>query len=456
MVSVLSFGLLIFVAYFTLRFVSGRRELALCAPTLIATNWPLRHYGVVEVSQSFWQTMLCLFALILVFVAFELQRPSFLGRRRSTQHFILLFLSGSVWSAALFIKQQAVVVLPAIAVLCLVSQRSQRPIRTSLHALAAWASGAGISLVLLYWLLLGRTPIDEAYRYIILSNMARGVAIVRSHDWWHLKIGNLVTVVSGSLRIPVVMVFAGCLITIAWLCYETARGFQPTVGTHPRNQFDELLRRRVTVFSSALAIWAVTTIVFYLIHPFAHSHYLLEMALSLSLILPLALLLLPHRPVQVALANAMVLSLTLVWQGVLRDPVEQRIEQKGVVDRQIAALVDQNSRVDDKMLVFSNPVLYVLAERLPASRFPFFVDAWRNQPFLREYTNATNDGLTRETTAIVVVEQSVLERMPDEIRKLVGERLSTDYRVLAVKKNLDADPITIYIRANKRVSSREG
>src|SRR5262245_32698709 len=171
--SVAMFGILILVVYLTLRYTSGRSDIACFGATLIATNWSLRHYGVVELSQSYWQTMLSLFTLIAVFGALSIRHhiPKFNASHRILAY-VSLFFGGSIWAIAFYTKQQSIVVLPAVVALILLYSWSFQTLKERFYYLSIFAIGAIGSVLLLYYPILGNSPVAESYKYIFLSNMA--------------------------------------------------------------------------------------------------------------------------------------------------------------------------------------------------------------------------------------------------------------------------------------------
>jgi hypothetical protein len=108
--SIVVFGVLILTVYLTLKFASGRSDIGCLGATLIATNWSLRHYGVVELSQSYWQAMLCLFSLMAIFFAVSIHQ--YINQVNGYQRLlagVLLLLASFIWAIAFYTKQQSVV-----------------------------------------------------------------------------------------------------------------------------------------------------------------------------------------------------------------------------------------------------------------------------------------------------------------------------------------------------------
>ena len=185
--SVVIFGILILVVYLTLRFASGRSDIACFGATLIATNWSLRHYGIVELSQSYWEAVLCLFSLIAIFLSLSMhQQSQKLIVRHSMLVHVGILLGAFLWATALYTKQQSIVVLPALGALILLMPWSYPGLRVRSYYLGVFVIGALGSVLLLYYFLLGNSPVGESYKYIFLANMG-GMAPFNDYAWWSTK-----------------------------------------------------------------------------------------------------------------------------------------------------------------------------------------------------------------------------------------------------------------------------
>jgi hypothetical protein len=195
-------------------------------------------------------------------------------------------------------------------------------------------------------------------------------------------------------------------------------------------------------------LWALSTVIFYFLHNRAQTHYLLEIALSLAVLIPLLVSRFRrYSPVSVVSANVVIISAITLWHGVITDPIGSAARVKWKVDRQVAEAIARSSDIEDRVLLFTNPVLYCLSNRLPASRFPFFTAVWKSPSMMREYRRATIDGLTAETTKVVVVHDSILQEMPEWLRSMVIEELTKNYRPLAFQStDIYFGTTTVYVR----------
>jgi hypothetical protein len=197
-----------------------------------------------------------------------------------------------------------------------------------------------------------------------------------------------------------------------------------------------------------MIIWSLSAILFYFLHDRAQGHYLLEIAGSFTLVIPLLFgVCSRYSPVAVMSINVMILIAILLWHGVMTDPIGPSLRNKWKADRSVAEVIARNTNKQDKVLLFTNPVLYYLADRLPASRFPFFVGTWKTPLMMPEYKQATEDGLMAETTKIVILHDKSLKTMPEWLRGLVMEELETRFRPLAFEsEDIFFGMTTIYVR----------
>jgi hypothetical protein len=460
--SLVIFATLILVIYVTLVYASGRSDIACFGATLVATNWALRHYGVVELSQSFWQAMLCLFSLIAIFGAITI-RQNILKSNQSHRIliYVLLFFGGFTWAVAFYMKQQAIVVLPGIGALILLYPGSCQAIKEKLGYLSMFTASAIGCVVILYYPILGNSPLAESYKYIFLSNMAStGSMSPNDYRWWSEKGSALLRILSASARIPVVaLVGFETQVLIDKQVRIRLKGPNPALATSAVEGPSPIdvratIKRREAAFLIAMTAWALSAVIFYFLHNRTQSHYLLEMAVSLTIIIPLlASACRRYSPLNIMLTNVTIMAAIILWHGIITDPIGSALRDKWKADRQVAEVITASSDKKDKLLLFTNPVLYWLADRLPASRFPFFVSVWNSPALMPEYRRATVDGLTAETTKVVVVHERVLAEMPDWLKSLVIEELTRRYRVLTFQSD-DAlfGTTKIYVR-NKSAAS---
>jgi hypothetical protein len=200
--SVVIFVVLTVVVYLTLRFASGRNDIACLGAMLTVTNWSLRQYGIVELSQSYWQTMLCMFSLVTIFFSLSMHQKN----QKFNAYMLVnvgIFLAAFLWAMAFCTKQQAIVVLPAVGALILLMPWSYPPHKAQLYYLGVFALGAFGSVVLLYYFLLGDSPVGESYKYIFLANMG-GMIALNDYGWWSTKGAALTGIISASARIPII------------------------------------------------------------------------------------------------------------------------------------------------------------------------------------------------------------------------------------------------------------
>jgi hypothetical protein len=455
--SVSIFGILILAVFSTLRYASGRNDIACFGATLVATNWPLRHYGFVELSQSYWQAMLCLFSLLAVFGAMSI-RQDILKSNQShrTLPYVLLFSGGFIWAVAFYIKQQAIVVLPAIGALILLYSWSCQGLKERLRYLSMFTASALGSVVLLYHPILGNSPLAESYKYIFLSNMAStGSMSPNDYRWWSVKGSALLGILSASARIPVIaligfeaQVLIAKHVRIGLKRPDTAIA-SLAMERLSRSETRATSKGREAALLIAMTTWALSAVVFYFLHNRAQAHYLVEIALSLAVLIPLILnVWWRYLPLGVMSINVLILSAILLWHGLLTDPIGSAVRDKWRVDRHVAEVIASNTDREDRILLFTNPVLYYLAERLPASRFPFYANVWSDHFIMREYQQATSEALSAERTKVVIVHDHILQAMPEHLRKLVVELLNMRYRASPfASTDVFFGKAQIYIRA---------
>lgn len=445
------FGVLLVVLYRTLRLVSGRRDIAYCGVTLLVTNYSVRFYAVVEMSLSFWQVMMSLFVLITVFRALTLASESEDGFRHRS---VLLMFAGVLWALAFYIKQQSVVVLPAVIALSIALSPPDRRLKEAAVALSIFSIGCLISVLLFYYLLLGNTPIAESYKYLVSANVARNAGIPWNSDWWSLKTSVLFSLAVVSLRIPLVAaLWLECVSSgYRWLhaLPQRSREYLVTKLSAPEasGRCDPVVKTRILALIVATLVWLTSAIGFYFLQVNAFTHYVLEVGVALALLLPLSLSAVRRYPPElIAVCNVLILCTVLLWHGLISDPVDGTLRDKVKADANVAAMIRSNSDKNDRILVLGDPVLYYLSDRLPASRFPAFVDVWTTSLMVDDYRAALQQSLARESTRLVVLEEPVLKKMPEEIRDLVVDTIKARYRALAVEGK---DPLpygkTIYIR----------
>jgi hypothetical protein len=445
--SIVVFGVLILTVYLTLKFASGRSDIGCLGATLIATNWSLRHYGVVELSQSYWQAMLCLFSLMAIFFAVSIHQ--YINQVNGYQRLlagVLLLLASFIWAIAFYTKQQSVVVLPAAVALILLYRLPNQGLRLKLCYVSVFALGALGSVLLLYHPILGNSPVAESYKYIFLANID-GISSVNYTGWWSKKGTVLIDILNASVRVPVIALIvleAQVLIWIVMTYWRGGRG-SASLAIEPQGQ---IAYGRQNPFVGAISLWALSTVMFYFLHNRAQTHYLLEIAVSLTFLMPLLVSRFRrYPPVSVVLANVVIMSAITLWHGVITDPIGSAARDKWKVDRQVAEAIARSSDVEDRVLLFTNPVLYCLSNRLPASRFPFFTVVWKSPSMMREYRRATFDGLTAETTKVVVVHDRILQEMPEWLRSMVIEELTKKYRPLSFQgTDIYFGTTTVYVR----------
>jgi hypothetical protein len=460
--SVSMFGVLILVVYLTLRYTSGRSDIACFGATLIATNWSLRHYGVVELSQSYWQAMLSLFSLAAVFGALSIHQhiPKFNASHRILAY-VSLFFGGSIWAIAFYTKQQSIVVLPAVVALILLYSWPFQTLKERFYYLSIFAIGAVGSVLLLYYPILGNSPVAESYKYIFLSNMGNNIAL-NDYGWWSGKGSALILILSASARIPIIafigfeaqaLIIKLVRIALGRLDRSVASLTMQCLYRHEAPATGKGRRGALVI---AMSVWALSAVVFYFLHDRAQPHYLLELGVILAVLIPLIVSAGRYSPVGVMSINIMILGAISVWHGVATDPIGAAVRDKWKADRHVAEVIGKSTDKEDKMLLFTNPVLYYLADRLPASRFPFFVGAWNTPLMMPEYQRATLNGLTAESTKVVVVHDRILQEMPEWLRRLVVEELTSRYRALAFEsKDVMFGMTQIYVRTESIVSSPE-
>src|SRR5688572_9940182 len=318
--SVVVFAGVLGCVYLTLRFATGRKDVSICGVTLLATNYAVRDYGIVEISLSFWQASMCLCVLVLVFRAVALGCD---GGRLSRQVVGLLLAAGMLWGAAFFTKQQSIVVLPALIVVVAVLLRGQQWEHAAL-ALVTFIAAAAISVSALYYFLLAGAGIDDTYKYLVAANMHRNAAIPWDVAWWSRKAGVATDMLVMSSRIALGSIVA--LEFLAWIERASPRliiafGQRSSEVSNTRSP-ESVFRQRTVLLASGVAVWVVTAVTFYFFQINAHAHYLLEIGVAVALLAPLGLAATArYSRASIVLLNAAILAAMFVWHGFVREPV---------------------------------------------------------------------------------------------------------------------------------------
>jgi hypothetical protein len=444
--SVVVFAGVLGCVYLTLRFATGRKDVSICGVTLLATNYAVRDYGIVEISLSFWQASMCLCVLVLVFRAVALGCD---GGRLSRQVVGLLLAAGMLWGAAFFTKQQSIVVLPALIVVVAVLLRGQQWEHAAL-ALVTFIAAAAISVSALYYFLLAGAGIDDTYKYLVAANMHRNAAIPWDVAWWSRKAGVATDMLVMSSRIALGSIVA--LEFLAWIERASPRliiafGQRSSEVSNTRSP-ESVFRQRTVLLASGVAVWVVTAVTFYFFQINAHAHYLLEIGVAVALLAPLGLAATArYSRASIVLLNAAILAAMFVWHGFVREPVGEVAREKVRVDNGIADVIRRNSGEDERLLLFGMPALYFLSQRLPASRFLSFVDVWTSDLLAQEYTASIIDSLERQNTKIVAIDDRIRRQLPGDLEATLASKLQSDFRVVSsLRDPLDAATITIYAR----------
>jgi hypothetical protein len=433
--SVIAFGVFLLIIYFSLRSITARNDLACLAVTFLVTNWSFRHYGIVELSQSYWQTILSFISLLIVFTSFNLGRLFYWGNPSQLLIYALLFLGGTIWAIAFYTKQQSMVVLPAVVALSLCYPWPKHNLRERCLYLSIFTASAIASVTILYFAILGNSAPTESFKYIFLSNM-EGTRPAYGKQWWLSKTHALLQILSASLRIPLVAV--GAAITIKGAAF-IVRTFRLREESPERGQ-DGFLESRESISTDhgrggglvvGMSVWVLSALLFYSLHGRAGTHYLLEISVTLAVLIPIIGSRSLRWPMAVMCINVLILGAILVWHGIVTDPVDSASRNKVLTDRKLAKLIAMNTDKQDKLLLFSNPVLYQLSDRLPASRFLFFVDVWASSRLILEYERAIASALAAKTTKVVILDESSARQLPPPIRSLLDRELRSNYRSLA-------------------------
>jgi hypothetical protein len=354
------------------------------------------------------------------------------------------------------------VVLPAVVALILLYSWPFQTLKERFFYLSIFAIGAVGSVLLLYYPILGNSPVAESYKYIFLSNMGNNIAL-NDYGWWSGKGSALIQILSASARIPIIAFigFETQALIIKLVRIALGRLDRSVASLNMqclyRHEAPATGKGRSGALVIAMSVWALSAVVFYFLHDRAESHYLLELGVILAVLIPLIVSVCwRYSPVDVMSINVMILGAIVVWHGVLTDPIGAALRDKWKADRHVAEVIRKNTDKEDRMLLFTNPVLYYLADRLPASRFPFFVGAWNTPLMMPEYQRATLNGLTAESTKVVIVHDRILQGMPEWLRKLVVEELTSKYRALAFEsKDVFYGMTQIYVRTEPIVSYPE-
>jgi hypothetical protein len=447
--SVAAFGVFLLVVYFSLLSIMARSDVACLAVTFFLTNWSLRHYGIVELSQSYWQTVLSFASLLLVFTAFNL-RNLYYTKNTQALIYILLFLGGFVWAMAFYTKQQSMAVLPAVAALSLCYPWPEQTFRERCLYLSIFSASAIAAVTILYFAILGNFSPTQSYKYMFLSNV-EGTRPTYGQQWWWSKTQALLQILSASLRIPLVAV--GAVITIKAAAFivrmfghrkESAEG-RPDGFLKSRGSINpDHGRGRGLVLG--MGVWVLSVLFLYSLHGRAGTHYLLEIPVTLTVLIPIIISRYLRQPMAVMYVNVLILATLLVWHGILTDPVGTASRDKAVADRELAELIAKNTDKQDKILLFSNPVLYQLSDRLPASRFLFFVDVWASPLLILEYERAIASALAADTTKAVILDESSTLKLPPSIRSILERELTSNYRPLAYESSDVFGKPQIFIR----------
>jgi hypothetical protein len=202
-------------------------------------------------------------------------------------------------------------------------------------------------------------------------------------------------------------------------------------------------------FVIAMSVWALSSVVFYFLHNQRQAHYLLELAIIFAVLIPLIVSLgCRYSPVRIMSINVMIVGAILVWHGVITDPIGAAARDKQEADREVADLIGKITEKEDRILLFTNPVLYCLADRLPASRFLFYANLWTVSLMRSEYQQATLHALKAERTKVVVIHDRTMQQMPEWLSRLIAEELKSTYHPVAFEsKNVGFGEMHIYIRA---------
>jgi hypothetical protein len=433
--SICMFGALLVTICLVVRTICSRTDIACFAVTIFVTNWSLRHYGFVEISQSYWQAVLSLISLLIVFGALNSRRLFSGAHVSQTLVYALLFLGGVTWAVAFYIKQQALVILPAVAVIVLCYPWPERGLKQRFSCLGIYAVSAAASVGILYFFVLGNSPVNESYKYIFLSNTAGNKLPIGDLGWWLNKSTPLLEIVTGSLRIPIGAFIAFETVTFAILLTSLLNTeTRLTLGTE--RAVTNRGQRGIGALVIGLSVWALATLIFYFLHGRAQTHYLLELPIILVMLVPLiASRRSRYVPTTVMSINVLFIGAILVWHGIVTDPVGPTLRSKWTSDRNVAELISKSTDKADRILLFTNPVLYHLSDRLPASRFPFFVGAWTSPLLLSEFEQAMVRGLTANSTKAVIVHDRILSQLPDSVKSLLIEGLKSNYHALDYETN---------------------
>lgn len=442
--SVAVFGILLVVVYATLKRATRRNDLAYCGVTLIAANLAIRHYAVVEMSSSFWQAMVCLLALLVIFVNAPALTPDG-GRKRATR--ISLAAAGALWAVALWLKQQAVVGLAPVIVLVAMSSPGRTRISSTGRALAIFAAGAALAGISLYFLILPQSSWHESYKYLIEANVARNDLIEPTNGWIERKASAVIAAILMAARVPVA----------ALLCLETMRvlatfnrGRWPRATTHgaPAANDSGELSGYLLPLQCALIAWGLAVLGFYSLQIYAQLHYLVEIGICVALVCPLLLAnVRRYRPTSIAFVNIGAVALLVVWHGMVRDPIDVEDRRRAVTEAYVASVIRTHSTERDRVLVFGPPGLYHLSQRVPASRFPFFVDVWTTPVLVEEYRASIEQSLDRETTKVVVIDEKTWRLMPASMQAVVSDGIRAKYHQLAIRAESEiAESYAVYVR----------
>jgi hypothetical protein len=435
------FGALILSIYLTLVFVSGRSDIACFGVTLVATNWAIRHYGFVELSQSYWQALLCWFSLIAVLAAINIRKELF--RFETFDRLLpwaLIFLGSFIWAIALYTKQQSIVLFPAVVAVTLVYSWSYETLTRRFCYLSMFAIGAVAFVCLLYEPVLGNSPIADSYKYIFQSNMARNAnRAINDYGWLLAKSSALMAILSQSAKVPIIAFIGFEAYRLVGKMFRIGRFTEGVTSLNLENlgrHTDDLTAKgRGAALIVAMTVWALSSVVFYFLHNLTQAHYLLEVAVAVAIVIPL-IVCAGGRYSQVGIMsiNVLIMSAICVWHGIATDPLGAAMRDKWKADRDVAAVISKCTDKQDKILLFSNPVLYYLADRLPASRFPFFADAWSTPFMMSEYRRAILSSITTGSAKAIIMHDRSIRQMPEWLRTLIIDELRSSYRALAFER----------------------